>query len=229
MSQNAESTTPQSGAGADSLSQERTALGQAFSDSGAKNSFSAMPRAYGEAENETALLSGSRESDADGLPREEGALGLTPEAYDISLPEHLPASEVDGAMLERFKSFCASSGLSPQQAQQAVDFYMSEQANALNGITEQCEMVLRSHWKEQFNTRLSHAKQACVAFDRRMQGRLMPLINAGLGSNPVFGELMALVGEGLSEDSFGHSRRGPVHDEAMSTEEFLRTVVFKGK
>ncbi len=160
---------------------------------------------------------------------EGAAVRLSPEEYTIVLPENAPGDPVDTAVLDRFKCFCSSSGLTAEQAQRAVDFYMAEQGHALTGMHEQCEMILRSQWNERYAERMAMARGACMSLDRRMGGRLMPLVRAGLGSHPVFGELMALVGESMTEDSFSHSGAGSAPDEAMSTEEFLRTVVFKGR
>lgn len=159
----------------------------------------------------------------------DGPSSFTPEDYRIEIPESFPAELHDPAVVDRFTSFCASAGVSPEQAQKAVDFYMAEQASAMNGMHDHCETALRAQWKEQYGARLATARQACVALDRQMQGRLMPLVNAGLGNNPVFAELMAKVGERIGEDSFGHMSGAAPRDEAMTTEEFLRKVVFKNK
>ena len=171
------------------------------------------------------------EGGAGGEATEQGAqvAAFSPDQYQIALPETFPAELHDPAVVERFTSFCASAGVSPEQAQKAVDFYMAEQASAMSGMHEHCETTLRSQWKEQYGARLASAKQACVSLDRQMQGRLMPLVNAGLGNNPVFAELMAKVGERITEDSFGHTRGAAPREEAMSTEEFLRKVVFRNK
>ena len=153
----------------------------------------------------------------------------SPESYEIKLPEGFQAELHDQSVLERFTHFCSASGVSPEQAQKAVDFYLGEQNSALQGMHAHCETTLRAQWKEHYNSRLATAKRACVSLDREMGGRLMPLINAGLGNDPTFAELMHKVGEKISEDSFGNISGGTAKSEAMSTEEFLRKVVFKGK
>ncbi len=153
----------------------------------------------------------------------------TVEDYAIALPDSLPDEARDMALVGRFKQFCADSGLSPEQAQKAVNFYLAEQDSATQGMHEQCETQLRTLWRERYPERLAKARQACVAFDKRMGGRLMPLLNAGLGNHPVVAEFMAEVGASMGEDSFGSAMGGEAPNEAMSTEEFLRKVVFKNK
>ncbi|WP_051257676.1 hypothetical protein [Desulfovibrio cuneatus] len=153
----------------------------------------------------------------------------TVDDYAITLPDSLPEEARDMALVGRFKQFCADSGLSPEQAQKAVNFYLGEQDSATQGMHEQCETQLRALWRERYPERLSKARQACVAFDKRMGGRLMPLLNAGLGNHPVVAEFMAEVGASMGEDSFGGAKGGEAPNEAMSTEEFLRKVVFKNK
>lgn len=153
----------------------------------------------------------------------------TAEDYAITLPDSLPEEARDMALVGRFKQFCADSGLSPEQAQKAVNFYLGEQDSATQGMHEQCETQLRTLWRDRYPERLAKARQACVAFDKRMGGRLMPLLNAGLGNHPVVAEFMAEVGATMGEDSFGGAKGGEAPNEAMSTEEFLRKVVFKNK
>ena len=152
-----------------------------------------------------------------------------PPAYDLTVPEYLTEELQDTGVLERFSHFCASSGFSQEQAQQAVNFYLAEQNNVLQGMQQRCEETLRGRWQGRYEQNLGMAKKACVAMNREMQGRLKPLINAGLGNDPTFAELMAKIGEKISEDSFGNFKGSGQRDESMSTEEFLRKVVFKGK
>ena len=153
----------------------------------------------------------------------------TVDDYAITLPDSLPEEARDMALVGRFKQFCADTGLSPEQAQKAVNFYLGEQDSATQGMHEQCETQLRSLWRDRYPERLAKARQACVAFDKRMGGRLLPLLNAGLGNHPVVAEFMAEVGASMGEDSFGGAMGGEAPNEAMSTEEFLRKVVFKNK
>lgn len=153
----------------------------------------------------------------------------TVDDYAITLPDSLPEEARDMALVGRFKQFCADSGLSPEQAQKAVNFYLAEQDSATQDMHEHCEAQLRTLWRERYPERLAKARQACVAFDKRMGGRLMPLLNAGLGNHPVVAEFMAEVGASMGEDSFGGVIGGEAPNEAMSTEEFLRKVVFKNK
>ena len=148
---------------------------------------------------------------------------------ELVVPEEFANELAELGVVDRFKDFCAQTGLSAEQAQKAMDFYAHEQVSAMGQAGELCEMSLRSHWKEQFSQKIYAAKQACAAFDKRMNGRLMPLVEAGLGNNPVFGELMAEIGSALSEDSFVASHGAPAQDKAMSTEDFLRKVVFNNQ
>ena len=129
--------------------------------------------------------------------------GIEAQAYDAVLPEGFPAEHVDQALLGRFKQFCGSAGLSPEQATKAVSFYMTEQNGLAEQMQERCEADLRAKWGSRYDEQLSKAKRTCLALDKRMGGRLMPLVNAGLGNHPAFGELMALLGRDMAEDSIG--------------------------
>lgn len=144
--------------------------------------------------------------------------------YAFDLPDHLV---VDTAAAERFRALCAAQGLTPEQARAAVDFYVAEHEAAGGLAADQCEAGLRTLWKGRYDERIGAARRAVRALDVRMQGRLAPLVRAGLGNHPAFAELMALVAERTGEDALG-AGSGPAgaRGEAMSTEEFLRTVVF---
>ncbi len=149
------------------------------------------------------------------------------ESYDNLLPEGFPAEHVDQNLLGRFKQFCAGSGLSSEQAARAVNFYLTEQNGLAEQMQERCEADLRARWGSRYDERLSEARRTCFALDKRMGGRLMPLVGAGLGNHPAFGELMALVGRSMAEDSFGSAPGAAAPQAPLSTEEYLRQVVFK--
>ncbi len=144
--------------------------------------------------------------------------------YVFDLPDHLT---VDTAAADRFRALCAAQGLTPEQARAAVDFYVAEHEAAGGLAADSCESGLRTLWKGRYDERIDVARRAVRSLDVRMEGRLTPLVRAGLGNHPAFAELMALVGERMGEDTLG-AGTGPAgaRGEAMSTEEFLRTVVF---
>lgn len=144
--------------------------------------------------------------------------------YVFDLPSHLT---VDTAAADRFRTLCAAQGLTPEQARAAVDFYVAEHEAAGGLAADGCESGLRTLWKGRYDERIDAARRAVRTLDGRMEGRLAPLVRSGLGNHPAFAELMALVGERMGEDSLG-AGSGPAgaRGEAMSTEEFLRTVVF---
>ncbi|WP_353115882.1 hypothetical protein [Nitratidesulfovibrio sp.] len=144
--------------------------------------------------------------------------------YAFDLPDHLT---VDTAAADRFRALCAAQGLTPEQARAAVNFYVAEHEAAGGLAADGCEAGLRTLWKGRYDERIDTARRAVRGLDARMEGRLAPLVRAGLGNHPAFAELMALVGERMGEDSLG-AGTGPAgaRGEAMSTEDFLRTVVF---
>lgn len=144
--------------------------------------------------------------------------------YAFDLPDHLT---VDTAAADRFRSLCAAQGLTPEQARAAVDFYVAEHEAAGGLAADGCEAGLRTLWKGRYDERIDTARRAVRSLDARMEGRLAPLVRAGLGNHPAFAELMSLVGERMGEDTLG-AGTGPAgaRGEAMSTEDFLRTVVF---
>lgn len=158
-----------------------------------------------------------------GAPGTPGA-ARTATDYVFDLPDHLT---VDTEAADRFRALCAAQGLTPEQARAAVDFYVAEHEAAGGLAADGCEAGLRTLWKGRYDERIDAARRAVRSLDARMEGRLAPLVRAGLGNHPAFAELMALVGDRMGEDSLG-AGSGPAgaRGEAMSTEDFLRTVVF---
>ncbi|MCT4536304.1 hypothetical protein [Halodesulfovibrio sp.] len=146
-------------------------------------------------------------------------------AFAVKFPDDVPVSQ---ELLDNYQTFCADCGLSNEQAQQAVDFYLKEQARQLDAERDLSMHILQNGaWKGQFEQRLSVANNAVRALDSQLGGRLQPLIEAGLGNNHVFAEMMACVGDLLQEENFIPHAGGGVANRSMSTEDFLRNEVFK--
>lgn len=149
-----------------------------------------------------------------------------PASVELSLPEGMP---VDEALLGNYRQFCVDCGLTPAQAQQAAEFYLAETGSRMR---QEKEMSLRSlregAWAGHFDEKLARANYATHVLDREVGGRLRPMLASGLGNNAVFAEMMAVIGECISEDAFSsHPGAYAGSHRMMTTEEYLRTEVFK--
>ena len=148
-----------------------------------------------------------------------------PQPFAVKFPDDIPVSQ---DLLDNYQAFCADCGLNNEQAQQAVDFYLQEQTRQMDAEREFSMNILENGaWKGQFDQRLSVANSAVRALDSQLGGRLQPMLDAGLGNNHVFAEMMACVGELLQEENFIPHSGGSVTARSMSTEDFLRNEVFK--
>lgn len=151
--------------------------------------------------------------------------GHAPGDYSFALPEGVAA---DPQLTGRFREFCAGAGLTPEQAQAAVGFWLDESRAGQEQALTRCETALRARWGAAYENRLDAARGSLRVLDERMEGRLATLAQSGLGNAPEFVELMAHLAEALGEDSLGAVRGGGGgHEAQLSTEEFLKTVVFK--
>ncbi|MFV0347301.1 MAG: hypothetical protein ACK5JO_01855 [Halodesulfovibrio sp.] len=149
-----------------------------------------------------------------------------PASVELSLPEGMP---VDEALLGSYRQFCVDCGLTPAQAQQAAEFYLAETGSRMR---QEKDMSLRSlregAWAGHFDEKLAKANYATHVLDREVGGRLRPMLASGLGNNAVFAEMMAVIGECISEDAFSsHPGAYAGSHRMMTTEEYLRTEVFK--
>lgn len=171
------------------------------------------------------MLDGSQQ--IQGGQQNGGAASNAEAPFSVKFPEELAVNQ---EMLENYKSFCTECGLNNQQAQQAVDFYMKEQARQMDAEKELSMNLLRSGaWKGQFDQKLAVANYAVQALDTQLGGRLVPMLEAGLGNNHVVAELMACVGDLLQEENFIPRSGGSVAARSMSTEDFLRKEVFNNR
>lgn len=151
--------------------------------------------------------------------------GATPTPFAVKFPDTMPVSQ---ELLDNYQAFCSDCGLNNEQAQQAVDFYLKEQTRQLDAECDLSRQLLETGaWKGKFDERLSVANSAVRALDAQLGGRLQPMLEAGLGNNHVFAEMMACVGDLLQEESFIPHGGGGVATRSMSTEDFLRNEVFK--
>jgi len=148
-----------------------------------------------------------------------------PQPFAVKFPDDIPVNQ---ELLDKYQAFCADCGLNNEQAQQAVDFYLQEQTRQMDAERELSMNILENGaWKGQFDQRLSVANSAVRALDSQLGGRLQPMLEAGLGNNHVFAEMMACVGDLLQEENFIPHSGGSVTARSMSTEDFLRNEVFK--
>lgn len=157
------------------------------------------------------------------------AFSFAPEHYSFALPE---AMQNDAELTTRLTSFCLEKKLSPEQAQAAVSFWQAEEAQAMEQSFSQCEQALRQRWKGEYDVRLGQAQHVLTALDARMGGRLMPLASGSLGNNPIFVEMLSSLADVLQEERFeaggaGGTRGGGRFGTPLSTEDFLRQMVFK--
>lgn len=148
-----------------------------------------------------------------------------PAELELAFPEGL---HVDEAMVGSYRQFCVDCGLTAAQAQQAADFYCAELGRRMAQEKEATLSALREGaWGHRFEEKLAKANYATHVLDRQLGGRLRPLLAAGLGNNGVFAEMMAVIGEAVSEDAFSPQAGAYASSHRqMTTEEYLKSEVF---
>ena len=144
------------------------------------------------------------------------------EEYNISLRD-----DADLGFKQRFIYHCIEHDIPEEYAQLFVDFLQEEQQNILDNASKISEKILRERWGNRYRACVNRAKQAVIALDRQLEGRLIPFFEEGYGNHPVLIEMLAFIGSTMEEDSIAMPVKGFHADKAMSTEEFLTKVVFK--
>lgn len=137
------------------------------------------------------------------------------------------ADDVDSGFKQRFIYHCIEHNIPEDYAQAFVEFLKEEQQAILENANKYAEKVLRERWGTRYRVCVNRAKQAVIALDRQLEGRLIPFFEEGYGNHPILIEMLAFIGSTMEEDSIAMPVKGFHADKAMSTEEFLTKVVFK--
>ena len=130
------------------------------------------------------------------------------EEYQIAIPQDLHKSIVSNADSQKvFKTKCHALGLNSDQTQGLHEWYMIELSNVLkqqdasdDKSSKDAETTLRSKWGTTYDVNLALAAKVVNKFGGE---KAQELLDKGLGSNPVLVEMMANIGDKLSEDVLG--------------------------
>jgi len=132
----------------------------------------------------------------------------TPDGYLFELPKDIHPSLVsDEASQKVFKGIAHQFGLTAEQATGLHGWYITELSNVLKQQDEadektrkEAETALRGRWGTTYDTKLALAQRVLNKFGGE---KIKPLLEKGLGNDPVIIELFANIGDKLSEDVLG--------------------------
>ena len=120
-------------------------------------------------------------------------------------------------------------GLSAEQARGIANKYVELQMYEFQEAGRRFQNEMRGEWGGRYDANVQLCNRTIETLDRKLGagGEFRQWVNTGIGNHPMFGRLMLLVGRAVGEDSLASAGRSSLGRQAMSTEEFLRTEVFK--
>ena len=124
----------------------------------------------------------------------------------------------DGGAIERYKAHCLKEGISPEKAQNTLDYQKGELAAAREQLLTVGNANLAKLWGGSDAANREKALVAVATIDRAMGGRFAPAMKAaGLVDDPIVVEAMHIVSTFLGEDMLGAGGPGGANDGAPET------------
>jgi len=132
----------------------------------------------------------------------------TADGYQLELPKDLHKGiESDSKTQKIFKTKCHEIGLNNEQTQLLHSWYLTEVSNAMKQQEEEdqkavneAKTALTSKWGTTYEGKLALANKVVNKFGGE---KVLALFKDGLGANPMVLEMMANIGDALSEDALG--------------------------
>lgn len=147
--------------------------------------------------------------------------------FSLTFPEGI---DIPVENQQAFKQLGIDARLTPEQLQKVADWQIQTATEAWNRSHDEGLTALKQLWGPKYQSNSVIANNALVALDRKMGGRLSPLLTDNTSLNdPVIIEALYHIGTAISEDTLSGATAGSVGDEAMTEREFLRKVVFNNK
>ena len=132
----------------------------------------------------------------------------TADGYQLELPKDLHQGiKSDAESQKVFKGKCHEIGLSNEQTQLLHSWYMTELSGVMTRQDEEdkkavneSKTALNAKWGTTYEGKLALANKVVNKFGGE---KVLELFKEGLGANPLVLEMMANIGDALSEDALG--------------------------
>lgn len=156
------------------------------------------------------------------------AIGVPAEASAYVAPTISDLHEqavLDAEGLKAFQGVAHKAGLNPKQFTQLTTWYLNDISAKLKAYDDQLEQdkneaatALRQKWGPNYETKLALANKIIKQYAGE---KAQDFLDKGEGNNPILVELLATIGEHLSEDALG---KLGVAQAAMSVEEAKQKI-----
>jgi len=128
-----------------------------------------------------------------------------PTGYEFKTPETDSGYEVDGEMVDKFRTVAHSAGLSSKQAQQLYEWYTTNSAEQFDLVVSsaetkmaESEAAMRKEWGRAYDQKMEQALRAVRQFGG--EPLVEELNETGLGNNPNLIKAFAMAGEKIMGD-----------------------------
>lgn len=132
----------------------------------------------------------------------------TADGYQLTLPQDLHKGITSTPESQKaFKGKCHELGFNSEQTQLLHSWYMTEVSNTMKQQDEadtksvnESKTTLNAKWGTTYEGKLALANKVVNKFGSE---KVLELFEGGLGANPLVLEMMASIGDALSEDALG--------------------------
>ena len=148
-----------------------------------------------------------------------------PEDASLKFPEGI---DIPAENQQAFKQMGVDLGLTGEQLQGVADYQIRMAQAAWDQSYNAGMSALKQLWGAKYQENAAIANKALVMLDRKMGGRLAPVLTDNSALNdPIVIEALHIIGTSLSEDTLAGASAGAIADDkVLSDEEYMRQVVF---
>jgi hypothetical protein len=148
-------------------------------------------------------------------------LGTNSDGIDMNTIE-------DGGAVDRYKTFCVNSDITPEQAQKLITYQQGELADAQSIMIETGTAELKKLWGGTYAANRDAGLSALAVLDRRMGGRVGPIAKQQQWANdPFITEVLHQISTMVGEDSLGAGGPGGVDDNKPVSAEEAYDALYK--
>lgn len=167
---------------------------------------------------------------ADATDATDAASTASTEDMTITFPDTIAPEMIDQGMLKAYTDMAKATGLTPEQAQKAANWYVEHTQHMQQQNRQAGETYLRQLWGPDFGKNMETTRLGIATLDKFMGGDISTqLVHTGLADLPVMARIFHFFGDALSENSMSSGTPGVGEERPASMLEHVTTVINQSK